>query len=631
MSSSSNNNDDQMLKRARELGIVTAADRYRAQTPKCQFGETGICCTVCLQGPCRITKKPGMDRGVCGANADTIVARNLVRHLVFGAAGHSDHAREMVLALKGVGEGSIKDYKISDPKKLQHLAEKLGLTDAQTQDEKALALFVANKCLQDFWKYEASPCLWSQANLDAKALAKLQEIAILPSAIDREIVHILHQLNMGTDADPFNILLSGLRAGMIDFTGMSMATAVTDILFGVPYPVVTEANLGVLKKTQINIAVHGHNPLLSQVIVYAAKELHKEALEAGASEGINIVGICCTGNELLMREGITSVANYGTQELAVITGVLDAMVVDVQCINPALKEICQAFHTTLITTSPRAKMSGVMHVAFETTSALESALRITREAIASFKRRDDTLIHIPDYKAEVIGGFSVEAMLALFAKIECDHPMRVLANAISNKTIKGICAFIGCNNHRVEQDQNITTMARELAQKDVFILSTGCASGALAKAGLMSSLAVEKYAGPGLKHFLKQLEAKSTLACGLPLVFNMGACVDNSRVALLWKLLAEEMKLPLSCLPVVATSPEIMSEKALAIGCWMVAIGVPVVVSIPLPITGSAYVTELLTTKLKDIVGGYFSIEPDPLAAAKIIDGILQERILKTC
>lgn len=613
---------NEMLGVAEEAQIQTSWDRYKAQQPQCKFGATGICCRICIQGPCRIIPtKPGQDKGICGADVFTIVARNLVRYIAGGASAHSDHGREIANTLLHAAEGHAPDYKVTDKDKLLKVAKKVGI-ETEGREINDIARDVAIKALEDFGKYDSEPCTWLETTIDEERKQKFKHTTIAPTAIDKSVVQLLHQTHMGNDADPVNIIFGGLKAALSDYVGMSLATDLTDILFGTPEPVITEANLGVLDPEKVNIAVHGHNPLLSQMVVFAARELEGEAKAAG-SKGINIVGICCTGNEVLMREGVPTATNFGSQELAIMTGVLDTMIMDVQCIAPGVKDVCDCFHTQLVSTSNIAKIPGSYHVAFNEANAMEDARKIVSLAIKQYSKRKPELIKIPKFKKQVVGGFSFEAMMKLFGKINPESPVSVLTEAILAGEIKGVCAFAGCNNQKTIHDNSIITIAKELAKNDVFMVSTGCAAGALAKAGLLSSEGVDAYAGEGLKKFIKRLEVKFDLNAGLPLVFHMGSCVDNSRIANLWTAMAQELKISLPQLPFVASAPEAMSEKAISIGSWVISMGIPCHVGVLPPIEGSELVYGVATQIARDVFGGYFIFETDPIKAAeKLLDRI---------
>lgn len=616
----------EMLEMAAAAHIETAWDRYKAQQPQCKFGNTGVCCRICIQGPCRIIPtKPGQDKGICGATAFTIVARNLVRYIAGGASAHSDHGREIAYTLLNTAEGKAPDYKITDKEKLFKVAKKVGVA-IEGREVNDIAKDVAIKALEDFGKYDHEPCTWLETTIPEERRAKFRQTAITPTAIDRSIAQLLHQTHAGNDADPVNIIFGGLQAALADYTGSYLASDLTDILFGTPVPVVTESNLAVLDPTKVNIAIHGHNPLLSQMVVYAAREMEEEAKATG-SKGINLVGICCTGNEVLMREGVPPVTNFASQELAIMTGSLDAMVVDVQCIMPSVKTMCDCYGTTLITTSNISKIPGSNHLAFNEATAMEDAKKVIRLAIDSYtKNRATKEIKIPNYKNQVVAGFSFEALMDLFAKVNPENPISVLTDAIEAGEIKGVCAIIGCNNQKTVHDQNTIELAKYLAQNNVFMVTTGCAAGGYAKHGFLSSMAVDAYAGEGLKKFIKRLEEKAGLNAGLPLVYHMGSCVDNTRLATLWTAMAENMKIDLPQLPFVASAPEAMSEKAVAIGSYIVSMGLPAHVGIMPPVEGSDLVYQVVTEIARDVFGGHFIFETDYQKAAEQLVAKLDKR-----
>jgi carbon-monoxide dehydrogenase catalytic subunit len=447
----------------------------------------------------------------------------------------------------------------------------------------------------------------------------------MPAGINLSLAKLLHQTHAGNDADPVNIIFGGLKAALCDYDGMALATDLSDILFGTGVPVVTEANLGAIKADKVNIALHGHNPLLSQMVVKAAKEMQAEAKAAGA-QGINLVGICCTGNEVLMREGVAIATNFATQELAVLTGAMDAMVVDVQCIMPSLRSLADCYHTKIVTTMPIMKIPGSYHYAFDEEHALDSAKEIIRIAIEAYKNRDAEKVSIPDIKNTVVAGFSLESMLSIFGKINPENPIRVLADAIEAGEIKGVALFAGCNNLKGTHDENHLTIAKELAKNDVFLVGTGCAAQCFAKEGLLNGDGVKQYAGEGLKKLFARLNAAAGLTTELPLVFHMGSCVDNSRAQDLANLLGKEMGLDSRDVPYVATAPEAMSEKAVAIGSWNVAMGNPTHVGVVAPTVGSQLVNDVVTKIAEDVFGGFFFWETDPVKAAGRLVEILEER-----
>lgn len=619
-----------MLDKAKEQGIITAFDRFAAQQPQCAFGYEGICCRICFQGPCRIKADEGPgSKGICGASAYTIVARNITRMMAGGASAHSDHGRHIAHALLHTAEGKTPDYNVTDVEKLKRVAEKVGIS-TEGKEANELAKEVSLAALEDFGRQTDEPCRWLFSYITEGRRKKFLDCNIAPTSIDRAVVAMLHQTHIGVDADPVNIIFGGLKTSLADYTGMHISTDLSDILFGTPKPTVSEANLGVLKSDKVNIVVHGHNPLLSQTVVNTAREMEAEAKAAGAA-GIQLSGICCTGNEVLMRSGVPIATNFSSQELAIMTGAVDVMVVDVQCIMPSIRNISECFHTKIVTTMDNSKIPGSHHFAFDENHAIESAKGIIRLAIEAYKERQGKACDIPQVKYKVVAGFSLEAVLDLFAAINPEQPMSVLTDAIESGELAGVALLCGCNNLESVHDHAHLTIAKELAKANVLMVGTGCSAQALAKAGLLDPAAVEEYAGDGLKSFIKRVADanKDKLVDGLPMVFHMGSCVDNSRAHDLCTMMAEQMGVDIPKVPFVATAPEAMSEKAVSIGAGAVAMGIPTHVGTMPPIEGSKLTYGIATQIASDVYGGYFIFETDPMVAAEKLKHALEYRTWK--
>lgn len=613
-----------MIRVAREKGVETIWERYQAQLPQCGFGEAGVCCRNCLQGPCRIDPfGDGPQVGICGATADTIVARNLVRAIAAGTASHSGHAKHLAHVLKKSALGQAPDYPVKDEAKLRSLAARLGLAvEGKTTAE--LALEVAEKALADFGEKE-EPVTWVSTILTEGRKKTYTALGTMPKSIDGTISEMMHRTHLGVDADPVNLLLGGVKSSIADLAGCQMGTDLADVLFGVPTPVKTRANMGNLLPGAVNLVVHGHNPVLSEVIVEAADALQEEAEAAGAS-GVNLVGVCCTGNEVLMRHGIPLLTTSVSQELPILTGAVDAMVVDYQCIYPALTTVAECFGTKLITTMDIAKIPGATHIEVTEENAMEKAREIIRIAIEAFKRRKGRPVDIPQVKSEVLAGFSAEAIVGALSKLDAADPLKPLLDAVVGGQIQGIILFAGCNNVKIPQDKNYLTIAKELAARDVLLLSTGCGSGAFAKHGFMTPQATEEYAGPGLKAVLKAIGEANGLGGPLPLVLHMGSCVDNSRAVNLAVAVANRLGVDINQLPLVASAPEYKTEKAISIGTYAISLGIPTHLGLMPPVAGSKLVTKLLTQDVKGLLGGYFIVEKDPLKAAQKLFQAIQER-----
>ena len=614
-----------MLKVAERQDLSTIWDRFAVQTPQCGFGELGTCCRNCLQGPCRIDPfGEGATLGACGASADTIVARNLLRAIAAGTAAHSGHAKHLAHTLLKAATGRAPDYPIKDEVKLKAVAKRLGIV-TEGKETAEIARQVAEAALGDFSEKE-TPVAWAATNVTQGRVETFLKYGVVPTGIDAAISEVMHRTHYGVDADPVNLLLGGIKCALADFAGCAMGTDLADILFGTPKPVVSRANLGVLKPDAVNIGLHGHSPILSDLIVQMAHDLDGEARAAGAAAGVNLVGMCCTGNEVLMRHGIPAATHSVSQELAIITGALDAMVVDYQCVMPSLATLAECFHTRLITTMPISKIPGATHIEFSEEKARQAAAEIIRLGIEAFKRRDPKKVNIPSHQSDVLAGFSTEAIVGALSLLNRDDPLKPLIDNIVAGNILGVCLFAGCNNVRVTQDQNFLTMAKELARENVLLLATGCGAGAFARHGLMTSEATTAYAGDGLKAVLTALGQAVGLPGPLPLVLHMGSCVDNTRAVQVAVAVANKLGVDLDKLPVVASAPEATTEKAIAIGTWAVAAGLPTHVGVIPPVLGSSLVARVLTQDVKSLFGGYFMVETDPVTAARQLVEAIRER-----
>ncbi len=599
--------------------IETTYDRFVKMQPQCNFGEQGICCRICLQGPCRITKKAS--KGICGAHDYTIVARNLIRMICGGCAAHADHARHMTHVGEMMVEGKAPDYQILDADKLHAVADRIGVEREGRSDGEIFEELVklAKEDLTRFEGMNEPPFKWLSRSIVEERVEKLEACNIMPRGVFGTISENIAQTHVGMDADPVNLLFQGLKTSVADFGSEHIATDFSDIIFGTPKPVVSEANLGVLDPDYINIAVHGHNPILSEMIVRAAREMKADAEQVGA-KGIKISGICCTGNEVLMRQGVPVLTNFTSQELPIMTGALDAMVVDIQCIMPGIRAVAECFHTRIITTSVNVKIPGAHHVDFVEDKADEKAREVINLGIEAFKERNNDRVNIPDVRHKVVAGFSLEAILDIFKGLNPENPIRVLTDAIDSGELRGVVLLAGCNNLKRIHDNNHLEIAKGLAKNNVFMVATGCAAGAYAKAGLMTSQAVDDFAGDGLKAFLNRLNEANDLEEKLPLVFHMGSCVDNSRAYDLMTAMAREWNIDTPKVPYAASAPEAMSEKAVAIGSWCVTLGMPTHVGVYPYITGSDLVNGIALLIADDVYGGYFIWEEDP---EKSVDKIL--------
>ncbi|UCH22591.1 MAG: anaerobic carbon-monoxide dehydrogenase catalytic subunit [Deltaproteobacteria bacterium] len=623
----------QMIKRAQDLAIDTVFDRAVTMRP-CNIGIQGTCCKNCAMGPCRLPlPKAGIEgedtrKGLCGATANTVAARNFARMVAAGSAAHSDHGRSVAEVFMSVARKETEDYKIKDPGKLLAIAPNFDVATTVEVDGEVLdrdldeiALEVAEKALNEWGKAEGE--LYYLKRAPEPLYERWKKLGVLPRNIDREVVDIMHRTHMGVDQDYKNIVKQCTRAALADGWGGSMlATDLQDAMFGAPSPLQSEANLGIMKEDHVNIIIHGHEPILSEMIVAAAQsqEMIDYAKSKGA-RGIQLGGICCTGNEILQRHGVPPAGTFLQQELAIITGACDAMVVDVQCVFQNLANVAKCFHTKLVTTHPMAKMEqdNVVHIEFDEHHAMEDARRIVKMAIDNFENREQELM-IPKQKAVQIAGFGVESI-----EYHLGGTFRgsyyTLNDNIINGRVRGVAGVVGCNNARTRHNEAHITIIKELIKNDVLVLSTGCNGIACAMHGLLTPETAAVYCGPGLAEVCETV--------GIPPVLHLGSCVDNSRILLAATEVVKAGGLgrDLRDLPAAGSAPEWMSEKAISIGQYFVASGVYTIFGHHLPVEGAPVFRDYLFDGLEKIYGGMWDLEPDPIKhAQKMIAHIDKKR-----
>ena len=596
-----------LWEKAKKDGCELVFDRVaEGQKSRCQFGVKGVCCRLCSQGPCRITDKA--PRGVCGATKETVVARNFARMIAAGVAAHSDHGRGVARLFREVANGEVPGYGIKDRQKLYELALTMGV-DIEDKEDKEIAKETAEKVLAEFGQQEGALTNLKRAPLKRQEIWEKE--GVKPRGIDIEVVELMHRTHMGVDQDYRNLMKQATRAALADGWGGSMfSTDIQDILFGTPVPIASQMNLGSLKKDHVNILVHGHEPLLPEMMVIATQEeeLRDEAKKAGAKD-INLTGICCSANEALVRHGLSVAGNFLQQELAITTGAVDVMTVDVQCIMESLPEVARCYHTRLVTTDRRAKIPGAEHVEFHDETGLETARKIVRMAIENYKERDQDRVLIPEETSPIVTGFSMETIAYLLGG-SFRASYKPLNDNIIGGRIRGIGGVVGCNNARTTHDDAHLILTKELIKNDVIVLTTGCAAVACGKEGLCTPEAAKEFCGPGL--------AEVCEAVGIPPVLHMGACVDNSRILMAATAVVKEGGLgdDISDLPAAGAAPEWMSEKAIAIGQYFVASGVYTVFGVTFP-TGSELFLEHLFKEHEGIYGGRWDFEADPYEMAR--------------
>ena len=593
---------DALLETAKKVGADTWQQRVKNQTPHCKFGEEGICCRICTMGPCRIT--PKSPRGICGCDANGIVARNYLRFTAGGAATHSDHGRSICHTLYASKEGG--NYQVKDPEKLCRIAKEWGI-ETEGRDIYDVAHEVAETGLMEYGKPFGVQRFLKRAPESRQKIWEDQGIE--PRAIDREVSQSMHMTHMGCSSLPEALVRQSLRAGLSDgWGGSMMGTEFSDVLFGTPKPVDTTANIGVMEEDMVNIIVHGHDPSLSEMIVFYAQDPEMVALakEMGA-KGINIAGVCCTSNEVAMRHGIPMAGNFLSQENVVLTGACEAIVVDVQCIFPALGPLSKCFHTKFVTTSPIARMPDSDFIEFHEDTAGENAKKIVEMAVRNFKNRKPELVNIPQLKTNATVGYSVEAIKKCLDGVTNSHvdetgTTKPLIECVKSGVLRGAVAMVGCNNPKVRPDTAHIELMKKLIANDIIVIVSGCSAQAAAKAGLLSKDAKE-LCGEGLKRVCELVD--------IPPILHMGSCVDISRMMILAADIAKDWGVDIPQVPVVGCAPEYMSEKAVSIGNYVVATGIETFLGVDPYTKGGSEVVKLLQGEVEDWVGAKFVVELD--------------------
>ena len=598
-----------MLTKARNDGVELAFDR--AQNMKaCPIGADSACCKHCFMGPCRLNSKDPYGKvGVCGATIDTIMSRNFARAVAAGTSAHTDHGMAMLNLFREVLEGHIKDYKIKNVQKLEYVAKEMGI-ETEGREVKEIAMDLYKDLERTYTQVEGE--IPFVKRVPQKTLETWRKEGIVPRGAMREIMELMHRSTMGVDQHYANITKQCSRTALADGWGGSMvATEISDIIFGTPSPAAVEVNMGVLKEDQVNIIIHGHEPNLFESMVESVAEptLVQAAKDAGA-KGINLVGMCCSGLEMFVRHGTPHAGNFMSTETILVTGAVDAMVVDVQCIKQALAKVAECYKTQLITTNPRARIEGARHVEFHEDTPKDCTDEIVIQAIGRFKNRG-VEVDIPKIVNHGVTGFSHEYINYMLGGT-FRSSYTPLNDNIINGRIRGVAGVVGCNNPRMKQDYVHVELVKELIKNDVLVVQTGCSQIALAKAGLTTPEAAH-LAGPGLKEVCETV--------GMPPVLGCGACVDNSRILIACAEMVKTGGLgdSIADLPVAGCAPEYMSEKAITIGQYFVASGVYTVFGVTFPIVEDTKFHKHLFEELEGKGMGKWGFAVDPHEIAQLM------------
>jgi carbon-monoxide dehydrogenase catalytic subunit len=599
----------QMLEKAKRDGVETAFDRA-VSMKACPIGADSACCKHCSMGPCRLNAKDPYGKvGVCGATIDTIMARNFARMVASGCAAHTDHGMSMLDLFREVVNGKIHDYKIKDTVKLEEVAQSIGI-ETEGREMMDIAKDLYKELERTYTQVEGE--IPFADRVPAKTLETWRKLGIVPRGSMREIMEIMHRTHMGVDQHYENITKQCSRTALADGWGGSMvATEISDILFGTPSPISIEVNMGVLKEDFVNVIVHGHEPNLFESMIESCNEqsLIEEAKKAGA-KGINLAGMCCSGAEVLVRHGIPHAGNFMSTEAVLVTGAVDVMCVDVQCIKQGLAKVAECYGTPLITTNPRCHIEGATHIEFHEHTPKDCTDEVVIKAISRFKNRK-AKVEIPQIRNIGVHGFSHEYIkYMLGGTFRASY--RPLNDNIINGRIRGVAGVVGCTNPRVKQDWVHVELVKELIKNDVLVVQTGCSQVALAKAGLTTPEAAVM-AGPGLREVCETV--------GMPPVLGIGSCVDNSRILIACAEMVKEGGLgeSIADLPVAGAAPEWMSEKAISIGHYFVASGVYTVFGVTFPIVEDTKFYKLLFDGLEKQGLGKWGFSPDPYELARMM------------
>jgi len=606
----------QMLRKARRDGVETAFDRA-ANMKACPIGSESACCKHCCMGPCRMNPRdPYSKVGVCGATIDTIMARNFSRMVAAGTAAHTDHGMGMLDLFRDVINGKVKDYSIKNPLKLVEVAKSIDI-ETEGREIQEIAMDLYHELERTYTQVDGE--IPFAKRVPAKTLETWRKEGIVPRGAMREIMEMMHRSAMGVDQHYENITKQCSRTALADGWGGSMVTTeISDILFGTPSPVAVEVNMGVLKEDQVNIIIHGHEPNLFESIVESVNEptLVQAAKDAGA-KGINLVGMCCSGLEMFVRHGVPHAGNFMSTEAVLVTGAVDAMGVDVQCIKQGLVKVADCYGTPLITTNPRAHIEGALHIEFHEHDPKSCTDEIVIQAIGRFKNRN-LPIEIPQIVNTGVHGFSHEYInYMLGGTFRASYTP--LNDNIINGRIRGVAGVVGCTNPRIKQDWVHVELVKELIKNDVLVVQTGCSQIALAKAGLTTPEAAH-LAGPGLKEVCETV--------GMPPVLGCGACVDNSRILIACAEMVKTGGLgdSIADLPVAGCAPEFMSEKAIAIGQYFVASGVYTVFGVTFPIVEGTKFHKHLFEELETRGMGKWGFAQDPHEIARLMIGHIDKK-----
>ena len=608
--------DDKLESFVASKEFETAFHRTEDQKQKCGFGLQGVCCRLCANGPCRITSKS--PRGICGADADTIVARNFLRAVASGSACYIHVVENTALNLKHVGEtkGLIKS-----PKALDYLADKLGIDESDKYEK---CIKVANAVLDDLYKPRHEKMELVDKIAYEPRIKKWKELGIMPGGAKSEVFDGIVKSSTNLNSDPVDMLMNCLNLGIsTGLYGLTLTNLINDIMLGDPVIRMAPVGFRVIDEEYINIMItgHQHSTFSSFQEKLTQPEVVNLAKNAGA-KGFRLVGCTCVGQDLQLRgEHYQDIfaghaGNNFTSEAVLSTGAIDMVVSEFNCTIPGLEPIADKLNVKMICLDDVAKKKNAEYIYLDRNKYDEIDMKLINEALESYKsRRSQVQIDIPkDHGYEK----SLTGVSEKNLKEFLGDSWKPLVDLIANGTIKGVAAIVGCSNMTARgHDVNTVELTKELIKRDILVLSAGCSTGGIENVGLMSPGA-EELAGDNLKTVCKTL--------GIPPVLNFGPCLAIGRLEIVATELAEYLGIDLPQLPLVLSAPQWLEEQALADGAFGLALGLPLHLALPPFITGSKVVTEVLTESLKNITGGHVIVNPDPKSSADQLEEIIIDR-----
>lgn len=597
--------------------METIYERFMKQQPQCAFGAMGICCTLCTDGPCQITRKA--KRGVCGASADLIVARNLLLKCVQGTVANVYHARNVARTLLAIGEGK-SDYQIKEEEKLRNLAERFGIDGKR--DIREIAKEFGQFFINQINSNDYEPLKLVEVLAPKKRYEIWKKLDIIPGGPNSEAATALSKAMTNVNNDVVDLLLHCLRLGIAnEYAGLFGITTMQEIIVGTAKPTEGPVNIGVLDKDAVNIVMHGHQPLLAIKVLEKArdKKWQDKAKEAGAKNGLKVYGSLCEGQQIFNISSeykdifYGQIGNWIQQEFILATGAVDALVFDYNCVMPTIsEEYAPKYHTKLISTDKTIRQANVERMEYEPDRAGEIAEGIIERAIEAFKKRGK--VNIPEVKHIAMAGFTTESVVNALG-----GSVKPLIDAIVNGTVKGVAAVVGCTTVREFQSgRHIVNLTKELIKRNILVIGAGCCSSAMENADLMSREA-KSLAGKKLSSLCSAL--------GIPPCLSYGSCTDIGKIIDTVISVAETLGVDIPDLPVCASAPEYMEQKAVADAFTAVAFGLTLHLSPVPPVLGSPNVTKILTEDVESLTGGKIFVEVDPVKSAdKIEEHIIKKR-----